>query len=381
MSEVGLIPAAQYLRMSTERQDYSLQNQSDGIAAYAAAHGYSLVRTYRDSARSGLSLKGRTGLQRLLADVLKPDRPFTAILVFDVTRWGRFQDLDQGAHYEFLCRAAGVRVVYCAEPFELDGGTKAALMKQLKRLMAAEASRELSAKTVAGQLLQARLGHRQGAPLIYGVQRVLVDRRGRPLSVLERGSWKAQRDHHVILRPGPAHELVVVRWIFRRFLLRGATPTSIARELNAAGVPYIGARIWDRDSLARLLRHELMIGIYVYNRTSRILQGPKVRNPPHTWVRVQVFDPLVPPALFARAQAKLRRSYRRWTREDLLAALGKVLTAHGRLSAALIMASPDAPCVGVYAKHFGKLSAAYSALGYRPSRKIPERHVVTLANG
>ena len=366
------IPAVQYLRMSTDPQRYSFQQQSEAIARYAARHGYAIRRTYQDAARSGLRLTGRAGLQRLLIDVLRPDRDFSAILVLDVSRWGRFQDLDQGAHYEFICRAAGVQVIYCAEQFENDGSLNAALIKQLKRLMAAEYSRELSAKSTAARLAQAKLGHRQGAPLIYGLQRIIVDRRGRPLGVLERGHGKAQHDDHVLLRPGPDHEVETVRWIFRRFLCRGATASSVARELNAQGVPYIGSRRWAPDSLTRLLRHELMSGIYVYNRTSRRLKGAKVCNPPETWVRLQVFDPIIPPELFARVQAKLREKSRpRRSREALLSALRALLKKHGRLSAALIKRSPETPCVGVYAKQFGRLTAAYDAIGYRPARGRP----------
>lgn len=361
------IPAAQYLRMSTEQQRYSFKAQADAIASFAAMHGYAVVRTYLDAARSGLRLTGRAGLQNLLRDVLRPDRDFSAILVLDVSRWGRFQDLDQGAHYEFICRAAGVPVIYCAEQFENDGSTNAALVKQLKRLMAAEFSRELSNKSTAARLAQANLGHRQGAPLIYGVQRVIVDRTGRSLGMLARGQGKAQHDHHVQMRPGPDHEIEILRWIFRRFLCHGATASSVARELNAQGVPYIGCRRWAPDSLTRLLRHELMSGVYVYNRTSRRLKGPKLCNPPETWVRLQVFDPIIPPEVFLRVQAKLHEQVRsRCTRDKLLAALRVLLKERGRLSAALINRSPVTPSVGTYANQFGRLTAAYDAIGYKP---------------
>ena len=58
---------------------------------------------------------------------------FGSILVLDVSRWGRFQDPDQAAHYEFLCREAGVQVRYCSEAFENDGTAVTALVKQMKR--------------------------------------------------------------------------------------------------------------------------------------------------------------------------------------------------------------------------------------------------------
>jgi DNA invertase Pin-like site-specific DNA recombinase len=120
-SEVnGPIRAAQYLRMSSENQRYSTENQQNAIADYAQHHGFSIVASYIDAGKSGLSLKGRGALKQLLSDALAAQRNFDALLVLDVSRWGRFQDPDQAAHYEFICREAGVRIVYCAEPFGDD---------------------------------------------------------------------------------------------------------------------------------------------------------------------------------------------------------------------------------------------------------------------
>jgi DNA invertase Pin-like site-specific DNA recombinase len=60
------------------------------------------------------------------------------VLVYDVSRWGRFQDSDESAYYEYRCRRAKIAVHYCAEPFPNDGSVTAALLKALKRAMAAE---------------------------------------------------------------------------------------------------------------------------------------------------------------------------------------------------------------------------------------------------
>jgi DNA invertase Pin-like site-specific DNA recombinase len=140
----ALVRAAAYLRMSTESQNYSLEHQEAAIAAYALARGFQVVATYTDGGISGLTLRRREGLKRLLRDVLVGSAGFSAILTYDVSRWGRFQDVDESAHYEFLCRQAGVQVAYCAEVFENDGSMVATLLKTMKRAMAAEKSRDLS---------------------------------------------------------------------------------------------------------------------------------------------------------------------------------------------------------------------------------------------
>ena len=67
------IPAAQYLRVSTERQEYSIDFQMAGIAAYAEAHGFNICRTYCDEAKSGLDLRRRKRLSQLLQDVVRRD--------------------------------------------------------------------------------------------------------------------------------------------------------------------------------------------------------------------------------------------------------------------------------------------------------------------
>src|SRR5580658_4314122 len=100
----SLIPGAQYLRMSTEHQQYSPENQSAAIQSYAESHGFTVVRTYSDPAKSGLLFKNRRGLRDLIQDVTGENTAaYKAILVYDVSRWGRFQDTDEAAHYEFLC--------------------------------------------------------------------------------------------------------------------------------------------------------------------------------------------------------------------------------------------------------------------------------------
>jgi DNA invertase Pin-like site-specific DNA recombinase len=171
--------AAQYLRMSSESQRYSAENQQSAIAEYAQQHGYQIVVSYVDAAKSGLSLKGRDALRQLLSDALTAKRTFDAILVQDVSRWGRFQNPDQAAHYEFMCREAGIQVVYCAEPFGADILPINTIVKHLKRVMAGEFSRELSVKLARAHRQQASLGFRQGSRLIYGFRRVLIDPSGK----------------------------------------------------------------------------------------------------------------------------------------------------------------------------------------------------------
>jgi DNA invertase Pin-like site-specific DNA recombinase len=120
----SLVPAAQYLRMSDEHQRYSIANQTAAIARYAEQRGFEIVQTYADEGRTGLRRKGCRALNALLDDVRAKAFQFKALLILDVSRWGRYQNYDESAAYEFMCWEAGIDVRFCVEPFENDGSPR-----------------------------------------------------------------------------------------------------------------------------------------------------------------------------------------------------------------------------------------------------------------
>jgi DNA invertase Pin-like site-specific DNA recombinase len=360
------IKAAQYLRMSTEHQRYSLANQADAIAGYADAHGYCVTRSYFDPGISGLTFKERRGLQALLTDALAPNPEFETILVLDVSRWGRFQDLDQSAHYEFLCREAGVPVVYCAEPFRNDGSAEANILKMLKRMMAAEYSRDLSVKVTRAKLCNARLGRHCGGAAPYGFRRLLVDARGRPTMVLPPGSRRSFEGEYVVLTHGPSEELAAIRRIFRMYVQERRGPTAIARQLTRDGVTPGRHPAWSADTVRSILTNELVVGVLVFNRTTKPLKTRPRDNPVEDWIRLRVFQPIVPRRIFEAAQELWgKRDVLHIDKKDMLGALRNLLRQRGRLSAHIIDECPDTPCSGSYVRYFGSLQATYEAIGYK----------------
>src|SRR5262249_51972279 len=210
--------AAQYVRMSTDYQKYSTENQAAVIAAYAQVHELSIVRTYRDEGESGLKIKNRAGLIQLLEDVRSGEADFGHILVFDVSRWGRFQDVDESAYYEFICKQSGIKVAYCAEEFDNDGSLISSIVKNIKRVMAAEFSRELSAKVHAGAVCLARLGFKMGGRIAYGLERLAVGEDSQPKGILAQGESKYLNSDRVRVLPGMADETATVKWIFQEYL-------------------------------------------------------------------------------------------------------------------------------------------------------------------
>jgi DNA invertase Pin-like site-specific DNA recombinase len=68
--------AVEYVRMSTDLQQYSTTNQSQAIHEYAARHGFKILKTYEDSGKSGLNLDDRDALKLLIDDVQSGGRSF-----------------------------------------------------------------------------------------------------------------------------------------------------------------------------------------------------------------------------------------------------------------------------------------------------------------
>lgn len=360
---------AQYVRMSTEHQQYSIENQQAAIACYAQQHGIQIVKTYADPARSGLDLAHRPGLRRLLEDVLTAQPEFDAILVYDVSRWGRFQDIDESAHYEFLCKRAGVRVHYCAEPFPNDESFTSSLLKLVKRTMAAEYLRELSAKVHAGQCRIAAHGFKLGGRAGYGLRRLLLDSDGRPKAVLQDGERKSLISERVTYCLGPDEEVHGVQLIFSMLLDDDIPVRSIARLLNDRGLRRGPFGPWDHNAVFRILTHPKYAGCAVFNRASEKLRSKKVRNPRDQWVlRPASFPAIVSQDTFDRTQAKLANLVNRRSNERLLSELRSVAEADGKLTPDSFEPRNGLAGASTYVRRFGSLMRAYELIGYRPPR-------------
>jgi DNA invertase Pin-like site-specific DNA recombinase len=361
------IRAAIYVRMSTEHQKYSTENQSDVIREYAAKRGYEIVRTFEDAGKSGLRLAGRDALRSLIDTVQAGSADFRAILAYDVSRWGRFQDADESAYYEYICKRAGITVQYCAEQFENDGSIASNIVKTVKRAMAGEYSRELSTKVFQGQCRLIELGYRQGGPAGFGLRRMLIDEKGEPKGQLGRGEQKSIHTDRVILVPGPDDEVATVRRIYGLFLDDGCSEREIARRLNAEGQVTDRGLAWTRGTVRELLTNEKYVGQNVFNRISFKLKVKRVRNPPEMWVRSEdAFEPIVDPAAFHAIRGMMLGRHRRLSNDEMLGRLKTLLDEHGRISGALIDETELMPSTASYRHRFGSLLQAYAQVGYAP---------------
>lgn len=302
------VRAAEYVRMSTDLQKYSTENQSEAIRQYAKARGIKIVRTYADAGKSGLKIEGRNALRQLIEDVQAGNTDFTLVLVYDVSRWGRFQDADESAYYEYICRRAGIAIEYCAEQFENDGSPISTIVKGVKRAMAGEYSRELSTKVFAGQGRLIEKGYRQGGPAGFGLRRTLIDENGTIKGILGQGEHKSIQTDRVILTPGPIEEINLVRTIYQSF---------------------------------------------VYQKRSEAENA---------------FEAIVERELFESARNIINTRSFRLTDEEMLHSLKELYHQKGLLSGIIIDECDDLPSSGAYSARFGSLLRAYHLVGFKPDR-------------
>lgn len=260
--------AAQYIRMSTDKQDLSPSIQKEAIAAYAAARSMQVVATYEDEGRSGVHLKNRPALLRLLHDVTG-SRAFSAVLVYDVSRWGRFQDTDAAAYYEYHCRLHGVQVIYVAEIFGPEANPISAMLKSMKRAMAAEYSRDLAGKARAGQHAVVERGFQMGPLPPLGYRRCSTSADGQRKVTLAIGQRKLAATDRIEWTLAGPEEVDLVKRICSLYANTRLTFADVAR---------IGASEDWRDhrdrpitarSLATLVRNEALIGNFVWGRRKR----------------------------------------------------------------------------------------------------------------
>ncbi|MEW6437758.1 MAG: recombinase family protein [Pseudomonadota bacterium] len=368
-SHEGQIRAVAYVRMSTDLQEFSPENQLAAIMGYAEQRGFEVIRVYDDAGRSGLRADNRPGHRRLMADIESGRADFEAVIIYDISRWGRFQDADESGYYEHICSRAGIQLHYCAEQFENDGSLSSNVVKSIKRLMAGEFSRELSEKVSAGKALLIKKGFRQGGMAGFGLRRMLVDECGNRKGELAFGDRKSLQTDRVILVPGPPREVETVRRIYKMFVDERRRESEIAAILNQEKILTYRRRQWTRVTVRGVLTNPKYVGDNVSNRVSTKLKQKRVVNAPDRWIRVErIFEPIVDRQLHYAAATIIKERSRRLSNGELLALLRELLIEVGTLSGLIIDERETMLSSSALARRFGGLPRAYKLVGYQPDR-------------
>lgn len=361
--------AVSYIRMSTDHQEFSPDIQRRFIQNYAKEQELTIIREYIDEGKSGLNAEKRPQFLSLIKTVQSGQANFKHILVYDISRWGRFINIDESALYEQICTQNGIKVHYCAEPFKgNDIGSQ--IFKAVKRWSAGEYCRELGQKVFNGQKNLIERGFRQGGPAGFGLRRQLLTANGEYKLELKQGERKSLQSERVILVADPEEEQKIILQIYHDFIYEHKTEQQIADSLNAQGILTDRNTAWTKGVVHQILINEKYVGHNVWNKSCASKTGKtKGKNPESEWVRVEnAFTAIVPQALFNAAQAIIHQRSIKLSDAEMLEKLRKLLDAKGMLSGLIIDESDDCPSSSAYCSRFGSLLNTYTLINYTPER-------------
>ena len=292
--------AVGYARRSTDRQEQSIPDQRRAVEGWAEQNSYRVVDWYVDDAISGASAD-RDAFLKMIRDARQPDCPFSAVLCYDVKRFGRL-DNDETGYYRHLLAQAGVEVVYVSEGF--NGDDTDDLLRPVKQWQARQELKDLSKVTIRGLLSKGQGGWWLGGTPPYGYDLAYYDRSGDFLmqvrftpelgkEVLDAGgnlTRTLEKGERLMISKEDRARLVLseqgrvdtVRRIFKWYVHSGLGYKAIAQKLNSEGIPsprltrraspgkwsmttvreiicnptYTGDMTWNRRSMAKFHRIE-----------------------------------------------------------------------------------------------------------------------------
>lgn len=281
--------AAIYARYSSDLQtDRSIEDQVSLCREFAAKHGYTVVSTYDDRARSGASIMGRDGVLAMM-DAAR-DGMFDVLVVEALDRLSRDQEDLAGIYKRLTHIGVEIRAVH-------DG--KADIV-------------QIGIRGLVGALYLQDLAHK----VRRGMAGVVRDKRN--------AGGKAYGYSPVPGKPGELviieEEAAIVRRIFEQYAA-GRSPREIAGELNAEKVPPPRGKFWqastingNRKRANGMLQNPIYDGRLIWNRV-RMVKDPDTGkrisrvNPQSDWQEESVPHlRIVPADIFALVNGRKTRA-------------------------------------------------------------------------
>jgi DNA invertase Pin-like site-specific DNA recombinase len=253
------IPAVACIRMSTDTQDMSPQQQRAAIADLARQNGYEIIREYLDEGKSGSKdLKKRTGFLKMVEDSAKRD--FKVVLCWDVARFSRLDPL-KAAGFKDTLRDNGIYLHTCKEGKIEWNRIDQFIVDVVYAATAHEYSKSLSKDSIRGRVDSILSGNWANGKVPIGYDRLYIDPDGNEYPVARLARFAKPRNWRKQLVINET-EADLVRWIFAEFLNNDLSLREIARRIKAPrpnGKP--GA--WTKNAVAEVLSNKAYAG-YAY---------------------------------------------------------------------------------------------------------------------
>ena len=304
-------PAVGYIRMSTDKQEDSPEQQKAEINKLAKRERYRIIRWYEDHGISGAKTHKRPKFRRMIRDA-EERGDFKAILCWDQDRFGRFDSIEAGEWISPL-RRVGVELVTVCQGHIDWNDFAGRLIYQITQEGKNQFLVSLSNNVMRGLIKSARAGCTTGRSA-YGYDKVYHDETGKLVHrVAGNGHFAKPRNWTSTLAISENdQERETVQWIFDQFANTDANCHSIACELNQRKILTRNGCQWHGQTIGQLLRNPVYVGRLVFGkqpqgRFNRVGDGAVGGDGPI--VVENTHPPLVDEATFQRVQVKLAERY------------------------------------------------------------------------
>jgi len=284
---VKLVKAAAYVRMSSDQQEGSPEQQREAIKQHAENHNYRIVQWYEDLGISGDATTKRTDFQKMIADGSVGD--FGAIVCWDQDRFGRF-DLVEAGRWIYPLQQSGV-ILDTVTGGKTDWNN---LVDQLtymaKQMGKAGYLRDLSANVKRGQTKAQDAGKWVTGFPPFGYA---VDPETRRLV------------------PADAKTVRTLQQIFERYAA-GDSLKQVAAWLNELGILTTRGNKWQQRAVTNVLNNERYLGYSIHNQSTQskylpdaATNGKRIFKPRKEWTIIpNTHEALISRELFDVVQSE-----------------------------------------------------------------------------
>jgi hypothetical protein len=230
------------------------------------------------------------------------------ILVLNDSRFGRFRDVREAGHWQFVFAELGWEVRFC-EGDEIPDGTARTIMRVIGSAQASEYRENLRNTQRRASRAVAETGRwRCEAPLGY---RRLATRTDGAQRVLEIGKRKAD-DEIVRLTLGPDSEQELIQWMFETY---ASGSISLYHLALAAQEKAPGLRSWKTQVVRMMLLNPAYVGDVVHGRKPASEDGSqRVERERDKWLVVKDAHPAIVTRELFQAVQEIMREHKTLTR-------------------------------------------------------------------
>ena len=270
--------AVAYCRVSTNKnaQLDSLEAQEGFFKEYAQRNAYNLVNIYADPGKSGVKIKNRTALIKLLSDAKQG--LFSIVLIKDVSRLAR-NTVDFLTSIRNL-KALGVKVVFVN--YDQSSSESSEFMLTLLSAIAQEESANTSKRVKFGKAINAKQGRVPN--LVYGYEKISGEYF--TLKILE-------------------NEAKVISDIFNMYANENIGANKIAETLNNKAIKTKRGNNWSQNAISRILTNKIYTGQVVNGKEEieDFLTGRREKKDESNWNIIQNENlRIIPDEIFEKAQ-------------------------------------------------------------------------------